>query len=217
MNKKVDNKGNTGIDNSGYRNSGNDNSGNSNSGNRNSGNYNSGNRNSGNSNSGNWNSGNSNSSNYNSGNRNSGYWNSGNSNSGHWNSGNYNSGCFNTDEPNIRLFNKDTNLKRSEIVFPHIECNITEWIEESKMTDAQKKEDPNFSVKGGTLIKREYKEAWKIGWSKASEETKKQFQALPNFDADIFLEITGIDVRKSDSCSGKIVIIDGKKYKLTEV
>jgi hypothetical protein len=153
----------------------------------------------------------SNSGHYNSGNFNSGY-----SNSGHYNSGNYNSGFFNTGEPTVRLFNKDTGKKRSELSIPYVELPLTEWIPEVKMTPEQKKADPNSHVRGGTLIKRTYKEAWAAAWAKAEPELKQQFLDLPNFDADIFLEITGIDV-KSKSCAGKVVEIDGKKYKLTEV
>jgi len=126
---------------------------------------------------------------------------------------------FNTDEPTVRLFNKDTGKFRSELVIPYIELKITEWISEDKMTSQQKKDDVNFFVKKGTLIKRTYKEAWQLSWSGISKEVKKQFLDLPNFDADIFLEITGIDVgeKVNPTCSGKIVEIDGRKYKLTEV
>jgi len=201
---------NTGIDNSGNYNSGSRNSGNCNSGSRNSGNYNSGYRNSGDYNSDSRNSGD-----YNSGHRNSGNCNSGYRNSGNYNSGNRNSGFFNTNEPSVRLFNKDTNLKRSEIDIPYIHLKINEWISEGKMTAEQKKADPDFHIKKGTLITRSYKEAWALYWSEASKEDKQRFLDLPNFDAEIFKEITGIDVEQS-SCAGKIVEIEGKKYKLVE-
>ena len=184
MNKKR----NTGIGNSGNRNSGNGNSGDWNSGNRNSGDWNSGDWNSGNRNSGNRNSGD-----WNSGNRNSGDWNSGNRNSGDGNSGNWNSGFFNTDEPTVRMFNRDTGKKRSEIDVPYIDLPITEWISEEKMTDEQKKSDPDFHVRGGTLIKRGYKEAWAIAWVKLTDDQKQKFLNLPNFDWAIFTEITGIE------------------------
>ena len=209
MNNKeneMDTKNNTGKENSGYRNSGDYNSGNRNSGHYNSGHYNSGKCNSGDYNSGDRNigdrnSGYRNSGDYNSGDYNSGYRNSGNRNSGHYNSGNRNSGLFNTDEPTVRMFNKDTNIKISEFKIPYLELPVTELV----------------SV--GTLITRTYKEAWGIAWSKSDQNKKNEFLNLPNFDADIFFEITGVDVRKSkeQTCTGKIVEIDGKKYKLTEV
>ena len=116
------------------------------------------------------------------------------------------------------MFNKETNIKRSEISIPSVELKINEWVPDTKMTDKQKKNDPDFHVKKGTLIRRSYKDAWKLAWSEMDYEIKQEFLNLPNFDADIFEEITGIDVRKnSESCEGKIVEIDGKKYKLSEV
>lgn len=178
---------NTGIKNSGYYNSGDYNSGHRNSGYRNSGNRNSGNRN------------------------------SGHYNSGDCNSGDCNSGYFNTDEPNVRMFNKETNLKRSEIYIPYFYLKINEWVSEENMTDEQKKADKDFRVKGGTLITRTYKEAWALYWNhEATKEEKEKFLKLPNFDADIFEEITGINVNK-ESCGGKVVEIDGKKCRLQEL
>ena len=117
------------------------------------------------------------------------------------------------------MFNKDTDLTRNEINIPHINLKLTEWIPENQMSDDQKKEDKYFFVKGGTLIKRTYKEAWKLYWEVDSTGGERQkFLNLPNFDAEIFEEITGISLdKKKDSCNNKIVEIDGKKYKLTEI
>ena len=209
MNNK---KNNTGIENSGDCNSGD-----CNSGNYNSGNYNSGDCNSGYCNSGNYNSGDCNSGDCNSGYRNSGDCNSGNYNSGDYNSGDYNSGFFNTDEPTIRLFNKDTGKKRVDITIPYIQLPVTIWVGDSEMTNDEKVANPQFHIAGGYLKKLEYKDAWREAWSKLTAEVKQQFLNLPNFDADIFLEITGVDVREKATCNGKVVEIDGKKYKLTEV
>jgi hypothetical protein len=217
-------KNNTGKENIGHNNIGDNNSGYYNSGRYNSGDYNSGScnsgyRNSGYYNSGGGNSGSYNSGSYNSGDNNSGYYNSGRYNSGDYNSGNHNIGHFNTTSPKVRLFNKDTDLDYDKVEIPRIELLITEWIPEYKMTEAQKLEDKDFFVKKGTLIKRTYKEAFVLSWAKLDKKTKRQFLDLPNFDADIFFEITGVDVRSKEplTCSGKIVEIDGKKYKLTEV
>ena len=140
-----------------------------------------------------------------------------NKNSGNYNSGNRNSGYFNTDEPTVRLFNKDTGLKRSEIEVPYIALPISEWISEENMTDTQKIDNPNFYITKGTLITRSYKEAWQLAWDTMDTQTKDRFLKLPNFNADIFEEITGIKVNSNNSCNGKVVEIDGKKYKLTEV
>ena len=194
--------GNTGLFNSGNQNSGNWNSGNQNSGNWNSGNQNSGYYNSGNQNSGNWNSGYYNSGNQNSGNWNSGYYNSGNWNSGYYNSGYYNSGNWNSgywnscnnssgvfcnqEDKNIRIFNRPSGMSLHEF-------------EESKYNKAlysQPLELTYWDEKGQELKNRSYKEACALWWKSMSDENKQIIMEIPNFDPDVFFDITGIDVIK---------------------
>ena len=201
---------NSGNCNSGSRNSGNCNSGNCNSGSRNSGNcnsgdcnsgdWNSGSRNSGNCNSGDWNSGsrnsgNCNSGNWNSGSRNSGSRNSGNCNSGDWNSGNWNSGYFNSDEPLVRIFNKETNVSRNDIDFPSfLYFDLTVWVSHDTATDEEKEEHKEeIETSGGFLKTLGYKEAFRLAWDKASKEEHRQLLELPNWNNEIFKEISGID------------------------
>ena len=187
------------IINQGIGNTGRSNSGDHNSGDHNSGDYNSGYRNSGYYNSGYHNSGDYNSGNRNSGNHNSGHYNSGHYNSGHYNSGHYNSGLFNTDEPTLRLFNKQTRINRND---PRVQAvlnvgpTMTEWVSFSDMTVQEKKDNPKAKVMEGYLKVIPYKEAWLNFWVNATKETRELFLRLPNFDAKIFKEITGIDVKK---------------------
>jgi hypothetical protein len=193
---------NSGNSNSGNSNSGSCNSGNSNSGNYNSGNYNFGNYNSGNSNSGYSNSGYSNSGSYNSGNSNSGSYNSGNYNSGNYNSGSYNSGSCNSTDAPMRLFNTILDMSVKEFWSKYripIYPILTEY-------------------KDGKLITYDYKEAWKKAWDGSSEKDRQYMMTLPRFTKENFKEVTGIelDIPEKD-CSGKIVKIDGVKYKLTRV
>ncbi|MEB3189040.1 MAG: hypothetical protein VKL42_01690 [Snowella sp.] len=171
---------NTGINNSGYWNSGD-----GNSGDRNSGYWNSGDRNSGD--------------------RNSGYCNSGDRNSGYWNSGNCNSGYFNTNEPCVRMFNKDTGLKGDEVNIPRFlyHLKLTEWISESDMSDQEKIDNAHFHTEEGYLKTYEYKEAWANLWKEVTQEDIKALKALPNFDAKIFEEITGIDVAEDTKQEAK--------------
>ncbi len=164
-------KGNSGSYNSGDNNSGSCNSGNRNSGNLNSGNGNPGLNNSGNRNSGNLNSGNGNSGSCNSGNRNSGNLNSGDGNSGSWNSGNRNSGFFNIDTASVEVFGKT--------------CLISVW-EEAYM--------PRF-LQFNLLEGRTYKQSFKKSWDDADPKDRVKVKDLPNFDAVIFYEISGIDLR----------------------
>ena len=186
---------NSGSCNSGSCNSGNRNSGSWNSGSCNNGSCNSGSCNSGSWNSGDRNSGSCNSGSCNSGNRNSGSCNSGDRNSGSWNSGSWNSGFFNSDEPNIRMFNKDTNLKRGDINIPSwCYFSLTVWVSHDTATEEEKeKYKREIETFGGYLKTLEYKEAWKLAWSKASKEEHKQLLKLPNWNNKVFIEITGID------------------------
>ena len=181
---------NSGDMNSGDRNSGDWNSGDLNSGHLNSGDMNSGDRNSGNRNLGNWNSGNLNSGDINSGNRNSG-----NRNSGDYNSGDWNSGFFNSDEPCVRMFNKMTTYKRKDIKIPSwCYFDLTVWVSHDTATEEEKTEHKaEIEICGGFLKKINYKDAWRIAWNRASIEERKELFDLPNWDNQVFKEITGID------------------------
>ena len=215
---------NSGDQNSGNRNSGNWNSGDWNSGDQNSGShnqgsYNSGNYNRGYGNSDERNSGWRNSGRRNMGDRNSGCGNVGDKNTGHdnigsWNTGrrnrgNSNSGMFNrcshsngffcTTEPTVRMFNKDTNLTYDDFLRSewHRVLNfglfhLTEWV---TYTDAEKQADPVKELTEGYLKTRSFEEACRIWWENLSEKDKKIVQSMPNFDADVFEEITGIKLK----------------------
>ena len=159
-----------------------------NNGSNNSGNYNSGYHNSGNYNSGYRNNGNHNSGNYNSGNYNSGHY-----NSGDYNNGNYNSsttiGSF-CSATNYLLFNKPcTKKEHDEIYFCPFCLMINEWIDKDKMTDEEKSNNPSYTTTGGYLKKLSYKEACK----KAEVELTAWAKTLPNYDAKVFKEITGLE------------------------
>ena len=183
---------NTGLFNSGYRNSGYRNSGDRNSGYRNSGDLNSGDRNSGDRNSG-----------YrNSGDRNSGDLNSGDLNSGDLNSGYRNSGVFCNRKRNDKIFffNKESSFTWEDW-YRHKVYRIvqdlfvlTDWIDWDDMSDEEKENNPDAYVNYGYLRVYTYKEAWANLWSELTDDQKELFKTLPNFDADIFEDITGIEI-----------------------
>ena len=136
----------------------------------------------------------------NSGDQNSGNWNSGNWNSGNWNSGNRNSGNFNTITPDtILVFNKECKVSNWEnaikpdfIYFDY----LTKFIWSSDMTEQEKEEHPEHECLEGYLKKMTYHEAFKYSWENADKEDRKLVLNLPNFDNEIFKEISGIDVLK---------------------
>ena len=156
---------------------------------------NSGDCNSGNRNSGNWNSGNRNSGDCNSGNRNSGNRNSGNRNSGNWNSGNRNSGFFNTNSPLVRIFNKETNVPCNDIDFPSfLYFDLTVWVSHDTATDEEKEVHKiDIETCGGFTKAISYKEAFRLAWDKAGKTEHNKLLKLPNWDNEIFKEISGID------------------------
>lgn len=41
-----------------------------------------------------------------------------------------------------------------------------------------------------------YKEAFLVAWNNASADDRMKVSKLPNFDNDVFLEISGIDFKK---------------------
>ena len=146
--------------------------------------------NSGSCNSGGWNSGN-----WNSGSCNSGNWNSGDCNSGGWNSGNWNSGYFNSDSPLVRIFNKETNIPLDDIDFPSfLYFNLTVWVSHDTATEEEKEaHKTEIETCGGFLKTLSYKEAFRIAWNKASKEEHKKLLKLPNWNNEIFKDISGID------------------------
>lgn len=152
-----------------------------NTGTNNIGIYNSGNHNIGNLNSGNLNIGNKNSGNYNIGNRNSGRYNSGRCNHGSWNSGDYNSGdCnsggYNTGNKNSGYFNTDEPYMR--MFNRPTSIRHTDFIE-------------SLDYCFGELMIR-------IHDNCLEPEDYDRIRNLPNFNAKIFKEITGIDIDEEE-------------------
>lgn len=191
---------NSGIRNSGNWNTGNWNSGNSNAGNGNAGNYNTGDWNLGSWNLGNCNTGGGNTGGYNSGDKNAGSHNLGNLNSGDWNKTNYSSGCFNTEEPKILMFNKISNwtlqdwfASDAKKLLDRIKRTACEWIDEYYLTDKEKEQHPECKTTSGYLKEVDNTKSNQIWWDTLITSDKDIIKSLPNFDADIFKEITGID------------------------
>ena len=81
------------------------------------------------------------------------------------------------------------------------------------MTDEEKKENSHFQVTEGYLKTIPMEQAWKEAWDRASEEDRELLYKLPNFDADVFKEITGIDVTVKE----ETIEISGKKFSLSTI
>jgi len=129
-----------------------------------------------------------------------GLCNTGDCNTGNWNTGNCNTGFFNTNSQPLYMFNKPTDLTRDEILnFRGIKAlswnyENSWWIYSSDMTDEEKKSHPEHETTGGYLKTVDFKTACKMMWDSLDEEDKEAVRNLPNFDNDVFREITGISV-----------------------
>ena len=167
-----------------------------NTGNRNTGDCNTGNRNTGD-----WNTGNRNTGDWNTGNRNTGNRNTGNRNTGDWNKSSFNTGCFNTEEQKIMLFNKPSNMTYSEwldsdarYLLNQIPKDVVEWVYEEDMTDEEKAAHPTYETTGGYLKVLDESECGQLWWGSLSDRRKEIIKAIPNFDAEIFFQCTGVRV-----------------------
>ena len=211
---------NTGDWNTGNWNTGDWNTGNQNTGNRNTGDWNTGNWNTGDWNTGHRNTGHRNTGNWNTGHRNTGDWNTGDLNTGDWNTGDLNTGFFNTNTPeNVRAFNKDLprkdwdDARKPDWLY---KPSPTTWVSDSDMTDQEKVDHPTFHTCGGYLRANDWADEWQKAYASASLEDIQAVRDLPNFDAAIFKEITGIDLTQEKQSAPREIIIEGARYILAE-
>ena len=131
---------------------------------------------------------------FNSGYRNSGYRNSGDRNSGIFNKTNGSNGVFCNIEPKICIFNIQTDWTLKEFYNSKyydaiISSNfpLTEW--------KNKAETPENGV-DGELIVNTYEEASRRWWKGMSQDNREIIKSIPNFNIDVFCDITGIDPKE---------------------
>jgi hypothetical protein len=68
------------------------------------------------------------------------------------------------------------------------------WIYSDNMSAEEKEKFPSHKTTGGYLKEIPYKDAFQNKWHNWSEVNKKEFTNLPNFDKDIFFQITGVKI-----------------------
>ena len=192
---------NTGDWNTGDWNTGNRNTGDWNTGDCNTGDWNTGDCNTGDCNTGDCNTGDCNTGDCNTGNRNTGNRNTGDCNTGDWNKSSFNTGCFNTEEQKIMLFNKPSDMTYSEwlgsdarYLLNQIPKDVVEWVYEENMTDEEKAAHPTYETTGGYLKVLDESECGQLWWGSLSDRRKEIIKAIPNFDAEIFFQCTGVRV-----------------------
>ena len=175
---------NTGNDNTGHKNSGDMNTGISNSGDKNTGNCNAGLKNTGDTNigkrnTGHQNYGNDNAGHRNTGDKNTGTWNSGFGNSGNRNTGDRNTGYWNCCDEETGFFN----VTAPEYIRAFEQwCRLEDWDNADKPHFIYFELDPKLG----------YKASFQKAYENTTNEDVEKLKNLPNFDRQVFYEISGI-------------------------
>ena len=130
-------------------------------------------------------------------NGNTGIFNTGDRNTGIFNSCNYSTGVFCNKEEKIRIFNIQSEMTMKEFLeskyyraLYSAPFKLTEWVYYSE----NEKDTEDKKVLGGYLRRYTYKEACANWWENITEENKKIIMSMPNFDKEVFYDITGIEV-----------------------
>lgn len=155
----------------------------------------------------------------NTGDWNTGDWNTGYWNTGSWNTGSRNTGFFNTTTPDkVNVFDVLTEISiwdkcdKPDFIY----FNLTMWILSGNMTDEEKEANESHVNTGGYLKNLDYKEEFQRSYLKASEDDRKKVFNIPNFNADKFLKISGIDVRIDEEKETKKSELIAKAEELLE-
>ena len=201
----------------GYRSTGNWSTGNCSTGN-----WSTGNCSTGNCSTGNWSTGYCSTGNWSTGYCSTGNWSTGNHSTGNWSTGNYSTGNHSTGNwstgdcstghfctkngKGFGAFNKKIHksFERSLEIWnaaekpPCLFFKTTVWVDSKDMTEQEKIDNPKYTTTLGYLKVLDYKSTFTNSVKAASKEQRDLIRALPNFDADVFLEISGVDLRLVD-------------------
>lgn len=132
---------------------------------------------------------------------NTGDCNTGDCNTGNRNKSSFNTGCFNTVEQKIMLFNKPSDMtyrdwyeSDARWLLNQIPKDVVEWIYSEDMTDEEKAEHLTHETTGGYLKVLDESECGQLWCGSLSDRQKNIIKEIPNFDAEIFFQCTGIRV-----------------------
>ena len=96
-------------------------------------------------------------------------------------------------KPSDWTFN-DWRHSEAKSILDSVPNNVPLWVRSDDMTDEEKEQHPKYETTGGYLKEindSKYVQGW---WNNLSDHEKNIIKSLPNFDAEIFKEITGIDI-----------------------
>ena len=126
-----------------------------------------------------------------------GYGSAGYRSTGNWSISSYSTGHFSTEDyAGFGAFNKPCTPERWVNAYKPdwLYFHLTEWVETDNMSDQEKEDNPSYKTTGGYLRVYGYQEAFQKSYNAANREEQLKIKELPNFDADIFFEISGIRI-----------------------
>ena len=94
---------------------------------------------------------------------------------------------------------RDWRSSEARCLLNEIRHNVLEWIWSDDMTDEEKEKHPEYKTIDGYLKQNDNSKCIQSWWDNLSDHEKNVIKSLPNFDAEIFKEITGIDVNISNN------------------
>lgn len=131
---------------------------------------------------------------------NTGDCNTGDWNTGDWNSASFSNGVFCTEEPEILIFNKPSGMTFRQWrdsaachLLNQIQFMPNVWVWDDDMTDEEKEAHPEYKTTGGFLKVLDTSDCCVRWWENLDEYLRRIIRSIPNFDAAIFKQITGID------------------------
>ena len=99
------------------------------------------------------------------------------------------------------LFNKPSNwtyrdwlCSDARYLLNQIQKEIVKWVYEGDMTGEEKVANPTYKTTGGYIKVLDESECGQLWWDNLSDRNKEIIKSIPNFDDEIFEEITGIKI-----------------------
>lgn len=106
-----------------------------------------------------------------------------------------------TEEQKIMFFNKPSDWTYNDwlrsdarYLLNQIPKNVVELVYSEDMTDEEKAAYPTHETTGGYLKVLDESDCGKLWWDVLLDDEKEIIKAIPNFDAEIFFQCTGIRV-----------------------
>jgi len=120
-------------------------------------------------------------------------------------------------QKNNQIFNTQLSTEEFDKIkasLPIIKISLIKWVDKNDMTKDEKEDNASYTQTGGFLKTISYQDAWQLWWNEAKQEDKNKITSCKYFDAAIFKKITGLNVSKIESLSGRTVKVelDGKTY-----